>query len=102
MLLGHFLLLSYETCAIPYLIYFKQDIAKGSTVGFWLHGRVGYKLLGINTAQFRGSMFNGFLNETPVDNIPYTIPVNDDDDTMDILVTATDDTIMKNNRNIEI
>ena len=77
-------------------IRFNQDIAKGSTVGFRLHGRVGYKLLGINTAQFKGSIFNSFLNETPVDNIPYTITVNDDDDTMDILFTPTDDKIMKN------
>ena len=77
-------------------IRFNQDIAKGSTVGFRLHGRVGYKLLDINTAQFKGSIFNGFLNETPVANIPYTITVNDDDDTMDILFTPTDDKIMKN------
>ena len=77
-------------------IHFNQDIAKGSTVGFRFHGRVGYKLLDINTAQFKGSIFNGFLNETPVDNIPYTITVNDDDDTMDILFTPTDDKIMKN------
>ena len=80
-------------------IRFKQDIAKGSTAGFRLHGKVGYKLLGttnINNSHFKGSIFDGFLNETPIDNIPYTITVNDDDDTMDILFTPIKDIIVKN------
>ena len=77
-------------------IRFTQDIAKGRTVGFRLHGRVGHKSLGVNAAQTTEPIFNGFLNEAPVDNIPYMIEVNNDDDTMNILFTPTEDKSMKN------
>ena len=69
-------------------IRFKEDIVTGSTVGFRLPAGMGYRFIGtteIDKDVFKGTIFKGYLKDSPAVDIPYKITVNNDDDTMDIL-----------------